>query len=98
MEEKKLDVNVSEEVAQGNYANLAIITHSNNEFILDFASLMPGFKKANVRSRIIMTPLNAKRLLAALNENIKKFEEINGPISDNHTEPFPIMGGNGGLA
>lgn len=98
MEEKKLDINITEEVAQGTYANLAIITHSNNEFIIDFASLMPGLQKANVRSRIILTPLNAKRLLAALNENIKKFEEKNGKISDNHTEPFPIMGGNGGLA
>ena len=73
-EQPKLDINLSEEIAQGIYSNLAIITHSNAEFIVDFVAMMPGLPKANVRSRIVMTPQNAKRFLNALNDNIHKFE------------------------
>ena len=97
MQEQKLDLNMTEEVAQGIYSNLAVITHSDNEFILDFVAMLPGLQKSNVRSRVIMTPQNAKRLLAALSDNIRKFEETHGAISANTTARLPI-GGNGGLA
>ncbi len=98
MAEQKIDINLSEEVANGVYSNLAIITHSNAEFILDFAAMMPGLPKGQVRSRVIMNPQNAKRLLHALADNVAKFEEKNGAIKDNVAEPIPIIGGNGGLA
>ena len=97
MQEQKLDINLSEEVAQGTYANLAIITHSDNEFILDFVAMLPGLPKGNVRSRIILTPQNAKRLLGALTDNIRKFEEKNGRIEEKQNV-IPILGGDGGLA
>jgi len=90
-EQQKLDVHLSEEIAQGVYSNLAIITHSNAEFIVDFVTMMPGVPKANVRSRIVMTPQNAKRLLSALAENVKKFEEHNGLIKEAAIE-IPIIG------
>jgi hypothetical protein len=82
MEEKKqqLNIELSEEIAQGIYSNLAIITHSNSEFVIDFIRLMPGIPKANVKSRIILTPEHAKKLLFALQDNIAKFESINGKI------------------
>jgi len=96
-EQPKLDINLSEEIAQGIYSNLAIITHSNAEFIVDFVAMMPGLPKANVRSRIVMTPQNAKRFLNALNDNIHKFEEKNGKIKETAVE-IPIIGNNGALA
>ncbi len=70
---EQLDIQLSEEVAQGTYSNLAIITHSTSEFILDFVRMMPGIPKADVKSRIILTPEHAKRLLMALQENIQNF-------------------------
>lgn len=69
----EIQVELSEEVAQGTYANLAVISHSASEFILDFIRVVPGAPKAKVKSRIILTPDNAKRLLYALQDNIKKF-------------------------
>lgn len=86
-EEKKknpnqLNIELSEEVAEGTYSNLAIITHSNSEFIVDFVRVMPGVPKARVKSRIVLTPQHAKRLMKALGENIQKFEAANGPIRD----------------
>ena len=78
--EKKIDIEIKPEVAQGRYANLAIITHSSSEFILDFAQNMPGLPKMQVASRIIMTPEHAKRLLGALNDNIRKYESQFGEI------------------
>jgi len=81
-EENKIDIALSDEIAEGIYSNLAIITHSHSEFIVDFISLMPGVPKGNVRSRIILTPQHAKRLLLALDENIKRFESIHGIIPD----------------
>ena len=77
---KKIDIEIKPEVAQGRYANLAIITHSSSEFILDFAQNMPGMPKMQVASRIIMTPEHAKRLLGALTENIRKYESQFGEI------------------
>lgn len=96
MAEQKIDINLREEVASGTYSNLAIITHSNNEFIVDFASMLPGLPKATVTSRIIMTPQNAKRLLHALADNVAKFEEKNGIIKEGSIDTIPMMGG--GLA
>ncbi|MBR6132380.1 MAG: DUF3467 domain-containing protein [Bacteroidales bacterium] len=97
MPEQKLDINLPEEIAKGTYSNLAIISHSNTEFIIDFASIMPGLPKSNVCSRIIMTPQNAKRLLRALADNISKFEEQNGVIVDQQETIPPMMNG-GALA
>ena len=88
MEEQKLNINLTPEMAEGTYANLAIIAHSNSEFVMDFVRMMPGQKNANVQSRVIMTPDNAKKLLFALQENIAKFEKKNGTIKINGT-PAP---------
>ena len=92
MENKKIDIEIKPDVAQGHYANLAIITHSSSEFILDFAQNMPGLPKMQVNSRIIMTPEHAKRLLGALTENIRKYEsqfgEIQLPINPAMMPPF----------
>ena len=84
MEENKNQINIElgEEIAQGVYSNLAVITHSNTEFVVDFIRLMPGIPKAKVKSRIILTPEHAKRLYLALQDNISKFESINGPIKN----------------
>ena len=69
-----IDVELDAEVAQGHYANLAIISHSTSEFILDFAAILPGLPKAKVKSRIILTPEHAKRLLMSLQENVARYE------------------------
>ncbi len=85
MEEKnsnpnQINIELKEDVAQGIYSNLAIITHSPSEFIVDFVRIMPGMPKAEVKSRIILTPEHAKRLMYALKDNIAKFESTHGPI------------------
>lgn len=95
MEEKQqLDIELSHDVAQGTYANLAIISHSTSEFIVDFVRIMPGVPKAEVKSRIILTPEHAKRLMLALQDNIRKFEQSNGVIKLQEGVPsgpmFPI--------
>ena len=71
--ENQLNIELSEEIAEGIYSNLAIITHSNTEFVLDFIRVMPGVPKARVKSRIVLTPEHAKRFLIAMEENIEKF-------------------------
>lgn len=84
-EEKKsnqINIELTEEVADGIYSNLAIITHSNTEFVVDFIKVMPGVPKAKVKSRILLTPQHAKRLHKALLENLRKFEAQNGAIKD----------------
>jgi uncharacterized protein (DUF1778 family) len=89
--ENQLNIELSEEIAEGIYSNLAIITHSNSEFVLDFIRVMPGIPKAKVKSRIILTPEHAKRLLTALDDNIEKFEAINGRIKlQPEQAAFPI--------
>lgn len=95
-----LKIDVKPEVAKGSYSNLAIITHSHTEFILDFASMLPGLAKPEVHDRIIMNPENAKRLLFALQDNISKYESQNGPIvlPESNKGTFPMGGfgsGNG---
>jgi len=79
-DQNQLNIELSEEIAQGNYSNLAIITHSPSEFVVDFVLVMPGVPKANVKSRIILTPEHAKRLMLALQENVHKYETLHGPI------------------
>jgi hypothetical protein len=86
--QNQLNIELTEEMSEGIYSNLAIITHSNAEFVIDFINVMPGAPKAKVKSRIVVTPQHAKRLLKALNENVKKFEQINGVIKD--IEPVSI--------
>jgi hypothetical protein len=76
----QLNIELSEEIAEGIYSNLAIISHSNAEFVIDFIRVLPGVPKAKVKSRIVMTPQHAKRLLLALNDNIAKFEASFGDI------------------
>ena len=98
--ENQLNIELSEDIAEGIYANLAIITHSNQEFVLDFVRIMPGTPKAKVKSRIIITPEHAKRLLSALEDNIEKFEEANGRIKiQQDPSSFPMnFGGTMGQA
>lgn len=89
--ENQINIELSEELAEGVYSNLAIITHSQAEFVTDFIQMMPGMPKAKVRARVIMSPQNAKRLMRALAENIQKYEQTNGVIAENDTPPFPPM-------
>lgn len=77
-----LNIELSEEVAEGTYSNLAIINHSPSEFVVDFIQMMPGVPKAKVKSRIVLTPQHAKRLMKALGDNINKFESQHGEIKD----------------
>lgn len=88
--QNKLNIELPEEVAEGMYSNLAVISHSQSEFIIDFVRMVPNVPKAKVKSRIIMTPDNAKRFLGALADNIKKFEGQFGPVNGGKsTSPFP---------
>lgn len=80
MEEKQLNIEIRPEVAGGNYSNLAILSHSHSEFILDFAQMFPGKPQAQVCSRIVMAPEHAKRLLNALADNVGKYESQFGRI------------------
>ena len=93
-----IDLELDAEVAQGHYSNLAIITHSTSEFIVDFATILPGITKAKVKSRIILTPEHAKRLLLSLQENITRYEssmgkiEIHQPAGQPSEDPILGMG------
>jgi hypothetical protein len=80
--QNEMNIELSEDLATGVYSNLAIITHSPAEVVCDFIQIMPGMPKGKVRSRVIMTPQNAKRFLQALNENIQKYEQNFGIIDD----------------
>ena len=80
MKENQLQIELNEEVAEGTYANLAVIAHSTSEFVIDFVRMMPGVAKAKVKSRIVMTPENAKRLAVALLDNIMRYEAQFGEI------------------
>ncbi|WP_194776476.1 DUF3467 domain-containing protein [Pararhodonellum marinum] len=97
--DQQINVELPEEVAEGIYSNLAMIAHSNSEFVVDFIRLMPGVPKAKVKSRIIMTPDHAKRLLAALKDNIEKYEQAFGKIPTGGAAPqFPLNFGSPGEA
>lgn len=76
----QMSIELKPEVAAGTYSNLAIISHSHSEFVMDFAAMLPGMPKAQVLNRVVMTPEHAKRLLAALNDNIMKYEQQFGRI------------------
>lgn len=92
MDEKQknqINIELSDDIAGGIYSNLAIITHSPTEFVLDFVSLMPGTPKAKVKSRVVMTPQHAKRLYKALSENISKYESNYGAIKEVNNEMIP---------
>lgn len=78
----QISIELSEETGQGTYSNLAVITHSASEFVIDFVRIMPGVPKAQVKSRIIVTPEHAKRLVAALEDNIAKYESVHGKIKE----------------
>lgn len=96
----QINIELSEETAEGVYANLAMIAHSSSEFVIDFIRLMPGVPKAKVKSRIVITPEHAKRLLKALEENINKYENSFGDIKSVDEAPkFPMnFGGTMGEA
>jgi 3-methyladenine DNA glycosylase Tag len=92
-EQQQLNIELSEETADGAYANLAIITHSFAEFVIDFVNVMPNVPKAKVKSRIVMTPPHAKRLMKALIDNVKKFEQQYGNIKDQEQQAMPFSMG-----
>lgn len=99
MQEGKLNIELTEEVADGVYSNLVIISHSNTEFVMDFVKVMPGMPKAKVKSRVLMTPQHIKRLKKALEENIAKFESQHGDIKEIDSASFPLnFGGPAGEA
>ena len=85
----QLQIELKEDVAQGIYANLAVIAHSSSEFIVDFIRVLPGMPKAGVKSRIVLAPEHAKRLLRALEDNIEKYERFYGPINIPEAPSFP---------
>lgn len=90
MPNNQLNIEINEDIADGAYANLAIITHSNAEFVIDFVNVMPGVPKSRVKSRIIFTPMHAKKFMKALAENIERFEEANGSIQDLEQVEIPM--------
>jgi hypothetical protein len=94
----RLNVELNEEIAEGIYSNLAIINHSPSEFVVDFLKVMPGVPKARVKSRLVLTPQHAKRLLRALNDNIQRFEEQHGEIKDTEQPQIPMSFGSQGQA
>lgn len=96
----QIDIELTEDVADGIYANLAIISHSHSEFIVDFVRMLPGVPKAKVKSRIILSPSHAKRLMVALKDNIDKFENNFGTIELNNDQvpQFPMNFGPAGEA
>lgn len=86
--QQNLNLDISADVASGVYSNLVVISHSPSEMVLDFAQLLPGVKGATVRSRILMNPIHAKRLLMALNDNIQKYEKQFGTIQEPSNAPM----------
>jgi hypothetical protein len=92
-QQSQINIEISEEVAEGSYANLAIITHSHAEFVIDFVNVMPGTPKSKVKSRIIFTPQHAKRFMKAMMENISRYEQANGTIKDLEEIQLPLTFG-----
>ena len=89
--QNQINIELSEDIADGIYSNLAIIYHSHSEFVLDFVRLMPNVPKAKVKARIVLTPQHAKRLLKALHDNLNKYENQFGAVIDNEPQGFPPM-------
>ncbi|MHA7941629.1 DUF3467 domain-containing protein [Formosa sp. 3Alg 14/1] len=94
----QINIELDEKIAEGIYSNLAIINHSVSEFVVDFVSIMPGTPKSKVKSRIILTPQHAKRLLKALADNVNRFEQAHGEIKDYEQAPIPLNFGPTGEA
>ena len=95
----QLNIELTEEVAEGIYSNLAIITHSGSEFVMDFVKVMPGMPKAKVKARVLLTPQNAKRLMKALKDNVAKYEAAHGVIHETEGIGMPLnFGGPAGQA
>src|SRR3970040_2682264 len=97
-QQEQIDIELDEKTAEGVYSNLAIINHSSSEFVLDFVSIMPGIPKAKVKSRMVLPPQHAKRLLKAIGENIHRFELAHGEIKDTEQPPIPLNFGPAGQA
>jgi hypothetical protein len=89
-EQNQMNIELPEEIAEGVYSNFAIISHSPQEFVVDFIRLMPGVPKAKVKSRIVLTPEHAKRLMKALADNVKKYEQQFGTINDKEMPNIPM--------
>jgi len=89
--QNQISIELKEDIAQGVYSNLAVITHSSSEFVIDFIRVMPGVPKADVKSRIILTPEHAKRLTMALTDNIAKFEKVHGEIKKIEGSGTPLI-------
>lgn len=94
----EINIELPEEIAEGTYSNLAIISHSHSEFVLDFIRLMPNIPKAKVKARVVLTPQHAKRLLKALSDNVNKYESQFGMIQDPEPQGFPPMSFNTPIA
>ena len=90
-QENQMNIELSEEIALGIYSNLAVITHSPAEVVCDFIQMMPGMPKAKVRSRVLMTPENAKRFMRAIIDNVQKYEQSFGVIDDGDQHQMPPM-------
>lgn len=95
-QQQNLKLNITAEVAQGTYSNLVVISHNPTEMVFDFAQMLPGVEGAAIRQRILMNPVHAKRMLAALNDNIRKYEQQFGAIAEprpaGDTVPYDILG------
>ncbi|MBK7028737.1 MAG: DUF3467 domain-containing protein [Bacteroidales bacterium] len=89
--QNQINIELSDEMAEGIYSNLAVITHSGTEFVVDFIKMMPGVPKAKVKARIILTPQHAKRLFRAIKENIAKYEALHGPIKESEGGDLPFQ-------
>lgn len=90
-QQNQLNIEISEEIAEGTYANLAVITHSHAEFVIDFVNVMPGMPKSKVKSRIIFTPMHAKKFMKALADNVQRYEAANGIIKDLEQIEIPMQ-------
>ena len=97
-QQEQINIELDVSIAEGVYSNLAIINHSSSEFVLDFVSIMPGLPKAKVKSRIVLTPQHAKRLIKALADNVHRFELAHGEIKDTEQAPIPLNFGPTGQA
>lgn len=97
-QQEQINIELDEKTAEGIYSNLAIINHSSSEFVLDFVSIMPGVPKAKVKSRIVLTPQHAKRLLKAIADNIHRFETAHGEIKETEQASIPLNFGPAGQA
>ena len=97
-QQQQINIELTEDMAEGIYSNLAIINHSASEFVVDFVCIMTGAPKAKVKSRIVLTPQHAKRLIKALAENVHRFEQAHGEIKDSDQPQIPLNFGPAGQA